>query len=141
MAFTFVQSTGRFFRGEFSAASKFEAWGYSGHDKGKNNPSMQEIHDIGPLPRGCYTIGPMYHHLKLGPMTFDLTPDVGVQQFGRSAFRIHGDSIATPGSASHGCICLGPTARAYINAARQGLVDEQKGLIEPFVDARLEVIE
>jgi hypothetical protein len=39
---------------------------------------------------------------------------------GRDNFLIHGDSIAAPGTASHGCIILNRLARERIDAARVG---------------------
>jgi hypothetical protein len=41
-------------------------------------------------------------------------PDRGTETFGRSEFRIHGDSIAHPGMASHGCIILPRAVRDAI---------------------------
>jgi len=31
--------------------------GYSGFGEGKNNPTMQTLHDVGPIPQGTYDIG------------------------------------------------------------------------------------
>jgi len=31
--------------------------GYSGHGEGKNNPDMQHVKSIGPIPRGANIIG------------------------------------------------------------------------------------
>jgi hypothetical protein len=41
-------------------------------------------------------------------------PDPGTETFGRGEFRIHGDSIAHPGTASHGCIILPRAVRDAI---------------------------
>lgn len=109
--------------------------------EGRLIPNMQEVHDIGPLPRGMYTIGAPYDHPQLGPYTMNLTPDVGVKTFGRSAFRCHGMPKENSGSGSHGCICLPHSARIYIAAAREGKVDSSLGLHEVFKDTRLEVLE
>src|ERR1035438_501548 len=74
--------------------------GYSGLDTpevlGKNNPAAQEIHGIGPLPVGKYSIGAAYHDPELGPMAMHLTPDPENQMDGRSAFLIHADSYPHP---------------------------------------------
>lgn len=43
-----------------------------------------------------------------------LPPEPGTQTFGRTAFRIHGDSISNPGTASEGCIILPPNIRIMI---------------------------
>lgn len=156
--FSFSQSSGKLWRPGWTAADHFEAFGYSGYSslpwplpaqyqgkilpgEGRNIPNMQEVHDIGPLPRGIYTIGAPYDHPKLGPITFDLAPDAGVKLYGRSLFRIHPDGKVNPGTHSHGCICASHSARIYIAAAREGKVDKVLGLHEPFFDNRLEVLE
>lgn len=77
---------------------------YSGHGEGKNNPDMQHIKRVGPIPKGKYIIGPVYDSSRTGPYTIKLTPYDDNEMFGRSAFRIHGDSIKQPGTASTGCI-------------------------------------
>lgn len=89
--------------------------GYSGHDLGMNNPSMQSVAMIGPLPVGLYDIGNSYNHPKLGPITMDLTPDPHNEMFGRSLFRIHPDSIEHPHEASEGCMCQNKDVRTYIS--------------------------
>lgn len=77
---------------------------YSGAGEGKNNPAMQNIHNVGPIPCGMYTIGKAYGSTKTGPLTIELTPDASNEMFGRSEFRIHGDNKAMNGTASEGCI-------------------------------------
>lgn len=84
----------------------FFTHGYAGHGEGKNNPTMQEIHDVGPLPRGRYKAGEAKHHPRLGPLTMELIPDPANRMFGRFAFYIHPDSIESPGQASLGCIVV-----------------------------------
>ena len=91
--------------------------GYAGNGDGKNNPAMQNVEGIGPLPRGRYTIGPAYDHPHLGPVTMNLTPDPANEMYGRSEFRIHGDSKAAPGTASKGCIVQNHSVRDAINAS------------------------
>jgi hypothetical protein len=92
--------------GELSRDGKFIAKGYAGNGRGKNNPSMQAAVGVGPVPQGKWTIGAAHVSPNTGPVTMNLDPKPGTQTFGRSAFRIHGDSIAHPGEASHGCIIL-----------------------------------
>ena len=91
--------------------------GYSGFAAGKNNPSMQEVHDIGPLPRGRYSIGPPHDTAEHGPHVMALTPDAGTDMFGRAGFLIHGDSLAHPGAGSHGCIDLATANRHQISGS------------------------
>lgn len=109
--------TGRMYRdGELFAI------GYAGRYGGKNNPAMQNVHEIGPLPVGIYRIGDAYNHPHLGPLTMNLTPDAANEMFGRSDFRIHGDYIGDLGQlASKGCIVLNHGYRAAIaDAAAHG---------------------
>lgn len=83
-------------------------FGYSGNGEGKNNPAMQSVKAVGPLPRGRYTIGaPQDRPGHTGPYSLALAPDPANEMFGRSAFYIHGDKIgAAPGMTSLGCIIL-----------------------------------
>lgn len=86
--------------------------GYSGNGRGKNNPALQGMAGIGPVPRGRWTIVRRYDSANVGPYTLALEPldakpgDDRHQETGRSAFRIHGDSVRAPGTASRGCIIL-----------------------------------
>ena len=90
--------------------------GYSGRGAGRNNPSLENIQNIGPIPRGRYRIGPQYTHQSKGPVTMTLTP-VGHAARGRTHFLIHGDSINHPGDASEGCIVLSRPVRQVIAAS------------------------
>jgi Protein of unknown function (DUF2778) len=79
--------------------------GYAGRDSGKNNPSMQAIKYVGPLPQGFYTMTELIEDDPVtGRYTIVLVPDPSNEMFGRDTFRIHGDSIEEPGNASDGCI-------------------------------------
>lgn len=81
--------------------------GYSGFDNGKNNPDMQAIHDVGPIPQGEWTIsGPPFNTAEHGPFVLRLEPSATTDTFGRSGFLMHGDSIQAPGTASKGCIIM-----------------------------------
>jgi hypothetical protein len=90
--------------------------GYAGNGKGKNNPAMENVRNIGPLPKGKYTIGKPYNSPHTGPFTLPLTPDPKNKMFGRSEFKIHGDNISNPGYASNGCIILSRSIREEINS-------------------------
>ena len=95
------------------------AIGYSGWAEGRNNPALQQVHDVGPIPRGHYTIGSptcIDHVGPHGPFVLPLTPKDGTAMFGRAGMLIHGDSIQNPGSASHGCIILPRAIREDIAA-------------------------
>jgi hypothetical protein len=105
--------------GTLSRDGKVVARGYSGRDLGKNNPAMEGARGIGPIPRGRWTIGAPYDSKNTGKYTLTVTAcdgngDDTHQPTGRGAFRIHGDSIANPGTASHGCIILPRAIRELI---------------------------
>ena len=86
--------------------------GYAGNGLGKNNPDMQNVHNVGPLPRGLYRIQkPIQQDIKVGHYAIPLAPSMDNQMFGRSAFMWHGDSMAHPGEASEGCIVSSLSAR------------------------------
>lgn len=88
--------------------------GYSGNGRGKNNPSMQAAQGIGPIPQGLWGIVAVHDSPNTGPFTITLFPKPETEIFGRSEFRIHGDSIAHPGTASHGCIIIPRAVRDKI---------------------------
>lgn len=92
------------------------ARGYSGRGEGRNNPAMQAVRGVGPVPAGRWRIGAPRTSSRTGPHVMDLTP-VGHDAEGRSAFQIHGDNAA--GDASSGCIVLPRAVRERIS--RSGL--------------------
>lgn len=93
----------------------FVGTGYSGAlPDGKNNPAMEDVPNIGPCPRGLWTIGPPFTHLTKGPLVMRLSPEPTTETFGRSGFLIHGDSIQNPGGGSDGCIVMGHAIRQQI---------------------------
>lgn len=107
---TYSQSTGNWWdeKGELLAT------GYSGHGEGKNNPNLQAIRNVGPIPRGLYTIGQPRDSANVGHFALPLTP-VDHDALGRTNFLIHGDSKTSPGAASHGCIILSRSIRMMIH--------------------------
>jgi hypothetical protein len=86
--------------------------GYAGHGRGRNNPDLDCVTNLGPLPRGRYRVSLPFHHPTKGPFCFRLTPDEANVMHGRSGFLIHGDNAR--GDASEGCIILGRPAREQI---------------------------
>jgi hypothetical protein len=87
--------------------------GYSGHDIGKNNPALQGVHNVGPIPKGTYSInGPPYDTATHGPYVMRLLPMPGTNTLGRSGFLIHGDNAT--GTASEGCIIMSRLVRQKI---------------------------
>jgi len=91
---------------------EFEGTGYSGTEYGRNNPTAQDVANLGPIPQGNYWIGKPFTDAVRGPIVMALTPNPEDQMFGRSGFLIHGDNAAH--DASHGCVVLGPLLRAAI---------------------------
>jgi len=78
--------------------------GYAGKGEGKNNPDAQDQRNVGPLPRGTYTIEAPVDTVANGPYVLRLQPAAYNNMCGRSGFLIHGDSTREPGTASEGCI-------------------------------------
>jgi len=97
-----------------SPSGKTITHGYSGADAGKNNPDMQNVPNVGPIPRGLYSILFPRTTVSHGPYVMPLVPDAATGTYGRSGFLIHGDSKAAPGTASHGCIILPRSVREQI---------------------------
>lgn len=99
-------------RGVLTRDGEIISRGYSGKGRGKNNPALEGIRGLGPIPRGLWRIKNVYNSANVGPYALtlhavDIKPDDDIHQVtGRSAFRIHGDSIKNPGDASNGCIIL-----------------------------------
>lgn len=104
--------------GNISNPSAVLVWtGYAGGNEGKNpeginNPAMQYIPDIGPLPVGLYSFGTPVLQSHLGPFAIPLIPDPNNDMHGRSGFYCHGDTTPS-GNASCGCIIM---PRAIRNA-------------------------
>lgn len=68
-----------------------------------NNPAMQWVHNVGPLPRGFYKIGAWSTHPVLGPISAPLIPQPDASGSyawlgGRGGFYIHGPVF------SEGCV-------------------------------------
>jgi hypothetical protein len=107
---TYAQKTGDLLQDGNAVAT-----GYSGFDNGKNNPDMQAVHDVGPIPQGDWIIvGPPVNTAAHGPYVLTLTPAQGTNTFGRSGFLMHGDAVNAPGTASKGCIIMPRTAREQV---------------------------
>lgn len=98
--------------GTLSRDGKLVARGYSGKARGKNNPALQGMTGVGPIPTGRWRLLRVYDSDRVGPFAIvldkaDATPgDDRDDVTGRGAFRIHGDSVRAPGDASNGCIIL-----------------------------------
>jgi Protein of unknown function (DUF2778) len=109
----FEQSTGIL----LTPSNEFAAKGYAGGNCGKNpeginNPAMQNVKSIGPLPCGLYSFGEPVLQSHLGPFAIPLIPDPSNEMFGRGSFYVHGDTTPS-GNASEGCVIM---PRAIRNA-------------------------
>lgn len=117
MEWLYKQSTGELFLKGSPVITPF-AVGYSGCGSGKNNPDMQCVKDIGPIPKGWYTLGEILD--EPAAYTIKLIPDVSNEMCSRSGFLIHADSIQRPGWASQGCIII-PDATKRESIANGGV--------------------
>lgn len=106
-AYTFEQVTGDL----LNETNTIDAHGYAGREAGKNNPDMQDVKGIGPLPRGWYTAQAPSDDPVVGKYAMRLIPDTSNEMFGRNSFFMHGDSTEHPGLASHGCIVMPRSVR------------------------------
>lgn len=108
----YKQATGELRRQNLD--SPLVATGYAGRGEGKNNTAMENVKNVGPLPRGLYSMGAARTDSLRGAYCIPLTPDKGNDMFGRSDFLIHADSISAPGTASEGCIILAAATRKLL---------------------------
>ena len=109
MSWNYKQSTGELTHNDSS-------WtGYSGTGEGRNNPAMQDVPDVGPIPEGTFNIGLAYNDPRLGPCVMHLDPTPDTNTYGRSLFRIHGNNPEN--DASHGCVIFGPVVRNLISTS------------------------
>ena len=110
MSWLYRQSTGEI----IDHAGKTLAVGYSGAGQGKNQSWMENVKNVGPIPKGAYRMNPPVDTVTHGPLVIALTAHPENRMYGRSGFLIHGDSILEPGTASQGCIILPREARAAL---------------------------
>ncbi len=103
----YSQSTGQLYQDDVLVAT-----GYSGKGVGRNCCTMQSVHNVGPIPRGLYSISDPFDTTEHGPFVLRLTPDPGNEMFGRAGFLIHGDNATH--DASEGCVIQTRTVRQRI---------------------------
>lgn len=102
---TYAQRTGHLFH-----EGAWKATGYSGHAEGRDNPELQDRHDVGPIPQGAWRIADLIPQTAThGPYVLRLVPHADTLTFGRSGFLAHGDSQSH--DASRGCIILDRVTR------------------------------
>lgn len=86
----------------------------AGRADGLNNPEMQHVRNVGPLPRGRYHMRVVEHPRFASPairLDWSSFQKEGMENFGRSGFFIHG------GSKSEGCILVNGCIRALVATA------------------------
>ena len=128
MTWTYEQATGRLIAPDGAVAATGYAGGNCGNNpEGKNNPDAQDRHSVGPLPQGVYTFTQKEDSPHLGPFAILLEPDPSNEMFGRSAFRIHGDSVNRPGCASEGCIIMPRAVREAVFASDDNTITVVRG--------------
>lgn len=110
-----TQKAGRMLRNSVPKSA-----GYSGAGEGRNNPLLQNVPQVGPIPVGAYSIGPEIESETHGPVSMHLIPLPGSELFGRSGFMIHGDNASS--TASHGCIILPRATREEIAQSHDRLL-------------------
>ena len=109
-AWSYAQKTG-----ELRQDGEPVATGYSGAGAGKNNPDMERVPNVGPIPQGGWTIaGPPTNTADHGPYVLTLKPEADTRTFGRTGFLMHGDSIESPGCASQGCVIMPRAIREHV---------------------------
>jgi hypothetical protein len=119
MAWKYSQSTGKL----VNPSGSLVGTGYSGHGEGLNNPAMQNVADVGPIPQGRWTIGTFFDDPGgKGPLVAHLTPWSVTKTFGRSGFMVHGDNEAMNHTASEGCVVLAKINREQILACDDRLL-------------------
>jgi hypothetical protein len=103
---------------QIDSSGEVRGIGYAGGDCGQrpdgvNNPALENVKNVGPIPTGNYTADRMLlHNYELGHYVIHLSPDVTTRAkiiaYGRDpdSFFWHGDDVGMPGkrSASDGCI-------------------------------------
>lgn len=128
MTWTFFQKSGALFNNDMMTVAIGYAGGNEGKNpEGKNNPDMQDVACVGPLPEGTYTIIDMVPQSHLGPFALRLEPDNDNEMFGRGDFYIHGDRIKSPGDASEGCMIFPRAVRELIWNSTDHVVNVVKG--------------
>ena len=118
---TFEQRTGKL----YDPTGKLIAIGYAGgncgkNPEGKNNPDMQGVPKVGPLPVGLYTRGAVILQSHLGPFAIPLVPAPSNNMLGRGGFYMHGDTTPS-GNASEGCAIMPRAVREEFYQATEPL--------------------
>ena len=116
----YEQSSGTIFH-----AADYIGMGYSGHGAGLNNPALEQVRDVGPIPKGIYDIGESEDVPHLGKNVMQLLPSAGTNDYGRTGFYWHGDDIHKPGEfcASDGCIVSSLAIRQLVSTSNDSQLE------------------
>ena len=57
LACTYHNSTGRLVCRDASGRTTVDHTGYAGTGAGRNNPAMENVRNVGPIPQGNYSVG------------------------------------------------------------------------------------
>ena len=115
LACTYNNSTGRLVCTNESGRTVVDETGYAGTGAGRNNPAMENVQNVGPIPQGNYSVGTGHAGGHTGPQTLNVDPVAGTNTHGRTAFRIHGNNRRN--DASQGCIIMSRGTRDTISNA------------------------
>ena len=92
---------------------------YSGNRAGLNNPAMESVHNVGPIPAGYYRVGTFFDDLEPNPpdglehkgphvcYLITVAADGCTQiapPYDREGLMVHGDNKKANFSASKGCL-------------------------------------
>ena len=127
MAWTFEIPTGKY----YDPQGNYISTGYAGHGVGVDNIADEDIPDEGPIPEGTYQMGPWFNDPEKGPIVCHLTPEPGVNDYGRSSFMVHGDSIKNPGQASLGCAVADHATRLAMSQSEDQILSVVRQFVRP----------
>lgn len=97
--------------------------GYSGHGVGVDNPALEAMANVGPIPRGEWRILKWEAvHPGKGPIVAVLAPNKH-DAHGRSGFLIHGDNDKLNHTGSHGCIVASRDIRKRLRDSGETILE------------------
>lgn len=126
---TYEQKTGKLFDPKGALVGTGYAGGNAGaNPEGVNNPDLQNVHNVGPLPEGLYTMLSARDSIHVGKYAIPLVPNPNNEMFGRYAFFMHGDKIdGSFQKASDGCIIQNHDVRVIVNNSTDKLLQVVHG--------------
>jgi RHS repeat-associated protein len=99
---------------------------YAGNGQGLNNPAMQSVNSVGPLPQGTYAIGTQQdnttHTGTVLRSSMRLTPNRANNMFGRNGFLMHGPHANDNMDSSDGCPVTSRATRDLIGQSNDHIL-------------------